>query len=100
MLLGAAAVTLRPPAAALWACLGLHHLASTDDRARFLGEAVVAVLGVLGASAVLDAWCYGQWTFPPLNFVRWNVLSGGAARYGTHPWCVGPEMPQPGRPLK
>jgi hypothetical protein len=100
LVLGAAAVTLRPPAAALWACLGLHHLASADDRARFLGEAVVAVLGVLGASAVLDAWCYGQWTFPPLNFVRWNVLSGGAARYGTHPWCVGPEISQPGRPLK
>ena len=88
LLLGAAACSLRPPIALLWAALGLHHLgtAAASDRTRFLCEAIGCVSLVFGVSALIDRCCFGEWTFPPWNFVVWNAVTGGAARYGTHPW--------------
>ena len=88
LVLGATSVSLRPPAAALWAFLGFSHLAQTHDPLRFLVHATGAVVFVFGIVALIDAHYYGSWTFPPLNFIVWNAISGGASRYGTHPWCV------------
>jgi phosphatidylinositol glycan class B len=53
---------------------------------RFLCEAVCCVLLVFGGCSVIDRVCYGVWTFPAYNFIVWNAVTGGAARYGTHPW--------------
>jgi phosphatidylinositol glycan class B len=29
---------------------------------------------------------YGRWILVPINFLRFNFLSGGGDYYGTHPW--------------
>ena len=38
------------------------------------------------ASACVDRYFYGRWELVPLNFFRFNVLEGGSAAYGSHPW--------------
>jgi GPI mannosyltransferase 3 len=91
--LAAAAFLVRPTSALLFAPLALAHicgLAAAGDRAaaaRFLanGAAAAAAVG-LCAGALADRACYGRWVVSPAEFLRFNVLEGGAAIYGTHPW--------------
>ena len=42
-------------------------------------------LVVQGFGAVLDRWGYGQWAFPPWNYLRVNLMEGAAAGFGTLP---------------
>eukprot|EP01048_Picozoa_sp_COSAG05_P021834 COSAG05_NODE_4146_length_1653_cov_1.480051_2_plen_274_part_01 len=77
---------IRRPAAVLWACLGLQHLVCTHDRFLFLVESATALAVVFGTAAMVDAYNYSDWTFPPWNFVLWNAVNSGAVRYGSHPW--------------
>lgn len=90
-LLAACAVVLRPTSALVWAFLGVRllwrHRGAHPGPARiFLG--IVAPIGIaaLTAAAVIDRLCYGEWTFVPWNFVKFNVLSGNSALYGEHPF--------------
>lgn len=41
---------------------------------------------VLLAAGALDRAFYGRWVLVPWEFLKFNVLSGGAAQYGSHPW--------------
>ena len=68
---------------ALFACLGVDLL-RTRRRARLVFARVLPI-GALAvvASAVVDRVYYGFWTIAPLNFVRFNVVHGGGALYGT-----------------
>ncbi|KAK7488449.1 hypothetical protein BaRGS_00020234 [Batillaria attramentaria] len=43
-------------------------------------------LTVLGLATIIDRVWYGQWVFVHFNFLAFNVLTGGSAFYGSHPW--------------
>jgi GPI mannosyltransferase 3 len=96
LLLGAASCSLRPPITLLWLVLGGHHLlqllqgdtigSSGGSSCRFasppvvaawryLCEAVGCVSLVFVACGVIDRVLYGEWTFPPWNFLVWNAVT-------------------------
>ncbi len=95
LLLGAAACSLRPPIALVWVVLGGHHLLqllqgnaieSSSHNGRFtkrpvaaacvfLCEAVGCVALVFATCGVIDRLLYGEWTFPPWNFLVWNAVT-------------------------
>jgi phosphatidylinositol glycan class B len=50
-----------------------------------LGAVVAGGLGVVVLAAFVDAWGYGAWCFPPLAYVRENVLHGVADTFGREP---------------
>lgn len=99
LLLGAASCSVRPPIALLWAALGGNHLrqllqanacqGSDSSRSNntkfahqpmvaaclFLCEAVACVTLVFGTCGVIDRVLYGEWTFPPWNFLVWNAVT-------------------------
>ncbi|KHJ40640.1 plasmid Maintenance Protein [Trichuris suis] len=41
---------------------------------------------VTAFAALIDRLCYGRWTFPLWNFVQFNLIKGGSALFGSHPW--------------
>ena len=57
-------------------------------RQRDQRRALPVAAGALCVSAGLDRLpcCYGAWTLVQLNFVRFNLLDGGSALFGAHPW--------------
>jgi phosphatidylinositol glycan class B len=68
--------------------LGLLGWLAVIARARIAALAAFAVGGVaaLGLGALADRWGYGQWVFPPLGYLQFNVLSSGAAhQFGRDP---------------
>ena len=82
---------IRPTAALYWLPLALTECARAPASAggcfRFVFAKRAPVGAVaLGAAACVDRLFYGAWTFVPWNFVRFNLLEGGSAAYGAHPW--------------
>ena len=45
----------------------------------------IAGLLAVALGAVIDHWGYGEWTFPPWNYLRANVLEGAASAFGKEP---------------
>ena len=45
-----------------------------------------AALLVLCGGGLLDRACTGSWSLPALTFLHFNLRTGGASYYGTHPW--------------
>lgn len=43
-------------------------------------------LGVLGVNALLDRTYVGTWVFPPLAFLKFNLLQSLSVFYGRNPW--------------
>lgn len=41
---------------------------------------------MFGANALLDHTYYGEWTLPPVQFLRFNVLHSLSVFYGSNPW--------------
>lgn len=84
--LAALAVAVRPTAALMLLPAWWHG----DVAARGLrGALPPALLAAAAASAALcacESWLYGRYAFPPLAFLRFNLLSGGAAAFGLHAW--------------
>lgn len=39
-----------------------------------------------GLSALVDYWGYGEWVFPPYQYLYWNIFEGKAASFGVDPW--------------
>jgi len=39
---------------------------------------------VVNDGVIVFALC--RWVFVPWEFVKFNVLAGGSAQYGSHPW--------------
>lgn len=68
---------------ALGAFVWLAVVARAPRRALF--AFVLGGLGVVAASAVVDAWGYGAPCFPPLAYARTNLLEGAAALFGADP---------------
>lgn len=46
----------------------------------------VCRLSVLGMSTIIDRIFYEHWVVAPLNFMQFNIMSGGSSFYGTNPW--------------
>ena len=41
---------------------------------------------VFAAGLIVDRWFYGEWVVAAWNYLRYNVVDGRAAEYGTAPW--------------
>ena len=52
----------------------------------FLREVVICGSAVLSLSTMVDRLFYGTWTFPPLNFLYFNVVQSLAIFYGNNNW--------------
>ncbi|TMW60845.1 hypothetical protein Poli38472_000887 [Pythium oligandrum] len=80
-------VLFRPTNAVLWIYLGGVHLLQSGDRARLLVKRVLPIaLVTLGTMVIIDRVGYGEWTFVPFNFLKFNLLEGKDRLYGVHPW--------------
>jgi len=88
--LAALTVVVRPTAVITWIPLWLPKLVSrkiqTEEKKRFFTQ-LIGVTGVaILVSTTLDSIYYGQFTFVPWEFLKWNVLEGVASFYGSHPF--------------
>lgn len=85
-LLASLSVLVRPPALIPWGFLGAAVLLRGPPGAtsRAMRAAPPALITALALSACADRWLYGRWTAPLVEFVRFNVLTGSSAQYGTH----------------
>lgn len=94
--LAALAVVLRPTNALIWAtvvALTLTRL-SLSGPSPLTRPCVIALFKdavlcgglVLAVSSVSDRLYYGFWTFPPLNWLNFNISKSLAVFYGRNPW--------------
>lgn len=89
LFIAALTFVIRPTSAILWAYFGLLHmyqLKTWGSRFTFLRDTVVMAIAVILGSSLIDRYFYGYWTFPVLNFVKFNVLEGLSEFYGSHPF--------------
>ncbi|KAK3247557.1 hypothetical protein CYMTET_42947 [Cymbomonas tetramitiformis] len=87
LFLAAAAVVIRPTSLALWIPVGVAELLAGQNRPSFVFlEALPIGLASLGLMTAIDSLFYGRLVFVPWNFIKFNVLEGGASHYGSHPW--------------
>lgn len=76
--LAALGVLFRPTNVVIWLYPGVLHLVQTHDRGTLIFLQVLPIAVVtLGAMLLIDRWGYGEWTFVPLNFLKFNVLEVG-----------------------
>lgn len=94
--LAALAVVLRPTNVLIWATIfGLVLTRIGFDGPSpltaslvtvLIREAVVCGSLVLGVSALSDHLYFGSWTFPPWNWLNFNINKNLAVFYGRNPW--------------
>lgn len=85
--LGVLTIVIRPTVSLLWLVFGLHHLYHHPHPFRLLFRTVLPVtLPILIVTTLIDSWAYGTPTVPLWNFLQFNVLQGGSALFGVHPW--------------
>ncbi|KAL8616018.1 hypothetical protein ACOMHN_014980 [Nucella lapillus] len=86
--LAAMSVVVRPTAAILWILMAAWHLQRCKGPALWsaLRLYLSTGLAVLAVSTVIDRVWYGRWVMVHLNFLHFNVVSGGSGFYGRHPW--------------
>ncbi|KAG6038909.1 glycosylphosphatidylinositol anchor biosynthesis [Claviceps citrina] len=94
--LAALAIILRPTNVLIWATLAGMALTRVSLRGPSpLTWSVVLVLAreallcgslVLGISATSDFLFFGFWTFPPYNWLNFNISKSLAVFYGRNPW--------------
>ncbi|KAJ6444775.1 mannosyltransferase [Purpureocillium lavendulum] len=94
--LAALAVVLRPTNVLIWATVvgvaltrvtlrGTSPLSWTTVFVLFREAALCGPL-VVGASFVSDRLYFGFWTFPPYNWLNFNISQSLAVFYGRNPW--------------
>lgn len=91
--LGALCVVLRPASGLFWAMLAVRALlwpapgtCRTKNRMLLLALGVSLSGAILALTTCIDWLMYGRLEIVPWNFLRFNVLEGGSALYGTSPW--------------
>ena len=52
----------------------------------FILAGLIAAVPVLAVTIAADSIYYGKLTFTPINFLMFNVVSGGSDVFGTEPW--------------
>ncbi|CAI5733683.1 unnamed protein product [Hyaloperonospora brassicae] len=87
LMLAALGVLFRPTSVVIWLYPGVMHLLQSRDRAHLVFGVVLPIAIVtLLAMLCIDRLGYGEWTFVPYNFFKFNVLEGKDKLYGEHPW--------------
>ncbi|KAF4123162.1 GPI mannosyltransferase 3 [Geosmithia morbida] len=94
--LAALAVVLRPTNVLIWATIfglaltrfGLQGPSPLTPSivVVLFREAILSASFVLGASLVSDRLYFGFWTFPPYNWLYFNISKSLAVFYGRNPW--------------
>ncbi|UNI21389.1 glycosylphosphatidylinositol anchor biosynthesis, variant 2 [Purpureocillium takamizusanense] len=94
--LAALAVVLRPTNVLIWATIAGIALTRVTLKGSsplswaatftFVREAVLCGSLVLGTSFVSDRLYFGFWTFPPYNWLNFNISKSLAVFYGRNPW--------------
>lgn len=46
----------------------------------------MSFFAVNGLSSIVDYWGYGEWVFPPYQYLYWNIFEGKASSFGVDPW--------------
>jgi phosphatidylinositol glycan class B len=73
--LAALGVLFRPTNAIIWVYPGLMLLLKAKDKLRLIFLTVLPIAAAtIGAMLVIDRIGYGEWTFVPYNFVKFNVI--------------------------
>ncbi|RLN95459.1 hypothetical protein BBJ28_00007606, partial [Nothophytophthora sp. Chile5] len=92
LVLAALGVLFRPTNIVVWLYPGAVHLVQTHDRAHLIFGIVLPIaLATAVAMLCIDRLGYGEWTFVPFNFFKFNILEvklafGKDKLYGEHPW--------------
>mmetsp|Transcript_21034 Transcript_21034/g.27199 ORF Transcript_21034/g.27199 Transcript_21034/m.27199 type:complete len:543 (-) Transcript_21034:234-1862(-) len=90
LVFAASCVAIRSTSATLWIFVGLlrlTHFSNFQDLIKYLLLDVCLLAGgTIGLSVAIDSYFYGSFTFTPWNFVKFNVIEGGSAAFGSHPW--------------
>lgn len=87
MSIGMFTIAIRPTAALLWIVLGSSHLLRHPNPLRLLFHtALPATVPILMLSTLIDSISYARYTSTLWNFLSFNVLQGGSANFGVHPW--------------
>ncbi|XP_018020158.1 GPI mannosyltransferase 3 isoform X2 [Hyalella azteca] len=77
---------LRPTTAVMFVPLFAVQLVRCQQKLALIFKAVAVTGVVSGIVCIMDSLYYGQATFVPWNFVKFNVLTSLADHYGRHPW--------------
>lgn len=94
--LAALAIILRPTNVLIWATIAGMALTRVSLKGTspmtwstvfvLAREAILCGSLVLGISAVSDYFFFGFWTFPPYNWLNFNLSKSLAVFYGRNPW--------------
>ncbi|KAF8862927.1 hypothetical protein BDZ45DRAFT_584772 [Acephala macrosclerotiorum] len=94
LLLVGTACILRPTNLLIWFCVLMPTIsgmvsgtrASVSDYLILLREAVLCGSAVLMVSAISDFYYFGEWTFPPYQWLNFNISQDLAVFYGRNDW--------------
>lgn len=89
--LAALATVVRPSSASFWiapcSIILVRAYINAENFSRHIRNTViVSIVSISFMFAIDSVYYYDQFTFVPLNFLRFNVLTGGSEFYGAHPW--------------
>jgi phosphatidylinositol glycan class B len=95
LFLAITACVLRPTNGLIWFCIlmpTITNLISSNPRVPlsdyliFFREAIVCGVAVLAASGLSDYLYFGNWTFPPYQWLTFNISLDLAVFYGRNDW--------------
>ncbi|RLN77653.1 hypothetical protein BBO99_00006587 [Phytophthora kernoviae] len=87
LVFAALGVLFRPTNVMIWLYPGIVHFFQTRDRAGLIfGTVLPIALATTAVMLCIDRLGYGEWTFVPFNFFKFNILEGKDKLYGEHPW--------------
>ncbi|ESP05347.1 hypothetical protein LOTGIDRAFT_181193, partial [Lottia gigantea] len=89
LIMAALSVVVRPTAAIMWILLCSWHLQRQQQSStlfKTLKSYIIVGSVTLSISSVIDRVYYNNLILVQWNFVKFNVLSGNSAIYGSHPW--------------
>jgi len=86
LIIAAVACAIRPTGCVFWAYLCLVQTQRARPLQFVLLEVIPVAVGTLLLSVGIDRLGYGRWVLSMWNFFRFNVVQGGSAIYGSHPW--------------
>lgn len=84
--LAALSIVVRPTALITWMPLWAWTLLKENSRFKFSTQLASAGTVTIIASILLDSHFYGQFTFVPWEFLKFNVIHGISTLYGSHPF--------------
>ncbi|CAD6190122.1 unnamed protein product [Caenorhabditis auriculariae] len=87
IVIGLVTIIIRPTVALIWIVFGIHHLTYCWSKLYVVFALVVpTTITVIGTCVVFESLALGELNLPLWNFLSFNVLKGGSAMFGVHPW--------------